>query len=148
MRGGTLSAEAQKQRIAMAFTQILYVSRIGVPAGERETAKTAILDSARRFNAEHGVTGCLALRGDFFVQVVEGPAAAVDEVMARIRTDPRHDDVEVRLSREVGTRTFPHWRMADIEFDQASTAAGDPLALPAVVLLTELIRLSERAARG
>lgn len=77
-----------------------------------DDALEAILHDARRRNTEVGITGILVYRDGRFVQLLEGPADAVDETLDRIRGDRRHQDV-VELDRNVTeTRWFPDWSMA------------------------------------
>jgi hypothetical protein len=129
----------------MAIAQVLYVSRSLVSDSDLSAEMVKILETARRFNARVDATGCLSIREGFFFQVVEGPAKAVDAVMARIAVDRRHADIEVKLRREVASRSFSDWRMAHVHAEDGS--GPDPRSAPAVVLLAELMRLSDAAAR-
>ena len=71
----------------------------------------AILRSARYENALDGVTGLLVFNGTHFMQVVEGSPAAIDDLLVRLRRDPRHSGIEVRDEREISERFFPDWTM-------------------------------------
>lgn len=70
-----------------------------------------ILDQARRNNARDGITGMLLYADGSFIQAVEGPPAAVDTLLARLRADPRHSDLHFLARYEVAERQFPDWSM-------------------------------------
>ena len=102
----------------MAITQLIYCSQ---PFGFDEPMLRGILLQARRNNARDGLTGALIARGDIYLQLLEGPAAAVATTFARIAVDNRHLAV-TRLSEiETDARLFPNWTMRD---DVAPSWAG------------------------
>ena len=49
-----------------------------------------ILTSAISHNTADGVTGGLVFNRSYFMQVLEGESATVEETFARISEDPRH----------------------------------------------------------
>lgn len=71
-----------------------------------------ILQSAVRNNLRDNITGALIFSGSIFVQILEGETDVLDQVMARISVDPRHDAVTVIAREEVGHRRFASWSMA------------------------------------
>ena len=112
-------------------------SHEGVPVGyERETIYavtysseavgefsdrdvTELLFAARRFNAQHGVTGRLLVLEDEktrrvtrFVQWLEGPEVSVQAVMKRVQADPRHRKIEVLVHGPAQQRRYAEWDMA------------------------------------
>jgi hypothetical protein len=127
----------------MSFAQLLYVSRSLLPQGDTDSALAAILVSARRSNLALDLTGCLASWDAHFVQILEGSPASIERAMQRIEADPRHTDISIRMRREVGTRSFPNWRMALADKRTAMRPIGNPVDLPVVILLSELMRLAE-----
>jgi hypothetical protein len=94
----------------MPMIQLIYASR---PFGFDEGALAAILIVARRCNERDGITGALICRGDLYLQLLEGPQAAVDAAYRRIERDPRHVDIKLLSRREVTERLFPGWAMRD-----------------------------------
>lgn len=66
---------------------------------------------ARDLNALDGITGMLVFNGMRFLQIIEGSAKAIDDLLARLRRDPRHSGLEVRDERFVEERSFPGWSM-------------------------------------
>jgi hypothetical protein len=71
-----------------------------------------MLEDSRLRNAKRNITGALVFSDGVFLQVLEGQKDDVDDLMDRIRRDPRHRDVTVILEEETDARIFPTWRMA------------------------------------
>lgn len=94
----------------MSLTRIIYASRpFGFDAGVLDD----ILTVSRRNNARDAITGALVCRADLYLQLIEGPDAAVQATYARIAADDRHDDIALLVSGPVEARLFPHWAMRD-----------------------------------
>jgi hypothetical protein len=87
---------------------VLYHSRFAGPW--EEAGLRALLERLRAHNAARDLTGLLLCSDDRFVQVLEGPEAAVCALYARIRRDPRHRDVAT-LREGLGPRRFAGWAM-------------------------------------
>lgn len=92
----------------MAWHQLVYSSR---PFGFDEAMLNGILMDARRFNPEHDITGALICRHDLFMQLLEGPEAAVQSLYRRICKDDRHLETRKLVDRTVERRMFPNWAM-------------------------------------
>ncbi len=90
--------------------QLIYSSR---PFGFDEAALNGILMTARRNNPRDGITGALICRHDLYLQLLEGPRAAVEARYQSIRRDDRHLEVVERFSRPAEERLFPNWAMRD-----------------------------------
>jgi hypothetical protein len=71
-----------------------------------------LLGQSRLRNAACGVTGLLVYAGGNFMQVLEGPEAAVEQTFARIQGDSRHKGLIVLLRCKVSDRYFAQWSMA------------------------------------
>ena len=90
--------------------QLVYISSaIGCGPGE----VSAILATSRRNNARLGITGLLYGDGTRFLQALEGPAAAIEQLYATIRADPRHRATVVLSRRDIAEREFGLWDMAE-----------------------------------
>ncbi len=94
----------------MAVTQLIYTSQ---PFGFDDAMLRGILSAARRNNPRSGITGALVCRHDIYLQLLEGEAAAVEELYARIVPDDRHLEPLCLWSGEVAARQFPAWAMRD-----------------------------------
>lgn len=93
----------------MALKSLTYTSlaRIDLQADDLE----AIHRTARELNALEGITGLLVFNGTHFLQILEGSEAAIDDLVERLRRDPRHHGVEIRQQGLVDRRSFPDWSM-------------------------------------
>jgi hypothetical protein len=100
----------------MALIHLVYVSR-RTPALTADELKQIVVQSTRR-NHAHGITGVLLCCGEHVMQLLEGEEAVVDAVFERIRNDPRHQDVQLLLHKQVSKRLFPESRMALAELDR------------------------------
>ena len=66
---------------------------------------------ARHLNSLDGITGLLVFNGTHFLQIIEGAERAIDDLLARLRRDPRHSGLEVRDEHMAEARSFPDWSM-------------------------------------
>lgn len=94
----------------MTILQLIYASQ---PFGFDNSMLAGILVGSRRNNPMHDITGCLIVRHDLYLQLLEGPANAVDALFERIKADNRHLDVRCLLHENVEARLFPDWAMRD-----------------------------------
>jgi hypothetical protein len=94
----------------MSLIQLIYVS---TPFGFDNPTLNQILSSARRNNARDQITGALICRADLYLQMLEGPRAAVTATFNRIMGDDRHLNVVLISCRDCKTRQFPTWHMRD-----------------------------------
>jgi hypothetical protein len=76
-----------------------------------DAALAVLLAQSRASNRDHDLTGMLLYRRGRFFQVLEGTQDAVDELMTKIRRDPRHTDVRVLLTESIEERRFTEWTM-------------------------------------
>lgn len=91
---------------------LVYFSRSTVEPDRVEAEIRSILDSARKQNSKHDVTGALLFSRGFFAQVLEGPLSSIQSTLEKIRTDSRHTDVSVLSCSPVARRNFASWSMA------------------------------------
>lgn len=112
-------------------------------------AVLAILKTARANNRLHGIVGALLLVDSVFLQVLEGPADAVDRLMANIRRDRRHDGVVALLEEVHGQQPpmFGDWSMGFCRLGAVDEIAGKGLQpLDLGPLLATLDRHPDRRA--
>jgi hypothetical protein len=70
-----------------------------------------ILDTARKNNAERGITGVLLYSEGVFIQLLEGDDDEVDHIFAQIEKDTRHKNMITLIDEDIRTRDFPDWSM-------------------------------------
>lgn len=91
------------------FTQIVYSSYATRAFNEGELAE--ILASSVKGNARRDITGLLLYTKGTFLQVLEGKADDIDEVLEIIKADPRHHRFDLLLRHPVKSRDFSQWNM-------------------------------------
>jgi len=87
----------------------------------------AIHRTARELNALDGITGLLIFNGTHFLQIIEGAPQAIDELVERLRRDPRHSGIEIRDQQEIEERSFPDWSMELVRVSASYFEAKDTM---------------------
>ncbi len=72
----------------------------------------AILAEAQRNNDRDDLTGALAAHDERYIQVIEGPASALDNLLRRLERDPRHRNIVILERAPIAARAFGQWAMA------------------------------------
>jgi blue light- and temperature-responsive anti-repressor len=83
-----------------------------------------LVKKARLRNRSLGVTGMLLYDNGRFLQTLEGPPAALAAVWASIRSDHRHDEIEVLTEHMISSRLFSDWDLLLYSRDHAPDAAN------------------------
>ena len=92
--------------------RVFYTSEI--VAGSNTEQLSDILSESRRNNATQGITGVLLEHAGQYHQILEGEEQAVDLLLERLRSDPRHRRLKVRFSEIASTRMFDAWSMVHL----------------------------------
>lgn len=95
---------------------LLFVSALSADAPADTVI--AIARQARRNNERTGITGLLVFDGENFAQLMEGPQDSVPAVADLMKTDHRHDRMEILHSAPASSaRRFPSWRLGYLVMD-------------------------------
>jgi uncharacterized membrane protein (DUF373 family) len=89
--------------------QILYISVATDPMSSEELVR--LLQQCRESNASKGVTGMLLYGNATFLQVLEGDEEVIEELLEKIRRDPRHRDLQVLYRKKIEQRQYSDWSM-------------------------------------
>jgi hypothetical protein len=103
--------------------QLTYVSSSALPVSTSQLDE--IVAVSRRNNTANGITGMLLHVDGSFLQILEGPAAAVEATYARIDRDPRHRGLLVIHRTDITQRAFKDWSMG---FQRLSRADAPDVA--------------------
>lgn len=100
-----------------------------------------------RNNAAQGITGALIHDADVFLQILEGPEAQVDALLAILERDPRHTDMAVVFRTRIDATSFEGWEMRLIENDATLNPVLSPYATgnrvePGSLLATQMNALA------
>src|SRR5262245_17964358 len=104
-----------RRRSVMVFAgmpglhRLIYVSRQALTGPDLNLALGRIVHDSVHNNRHSAVTGLLFCHAGWFVQVLEGPADAVQQTFARLAADPRHTDVKKISYEKVSGRLFADW---------------------------------------
>jgi len=112
---------------------LLYVSEASATF-EPEVGIEKIVVPSIEWNRSVGITGLLLYSGGFFSQYLEGDQGAVEDLIAKIKRDPRHHSLVIVQTMSRPKRIFPRWSLA---------YAGD-----AAFVTNEITRLYTIAQKG
>ncbi len=84
-----------------------------------ETDILDILEIARKFNSDNGITGILVYWAMTrqFMQILEGEKEAIFNLLDKIKQDSRHTGLNLIYDGEVSGRGFASWSMAFRNFE-------------------------------
>ena len=118
-----------------SLARLIYRSRSKLQGSASDIAREfgAILETSRRRNGDHDVTGALMFTSHLFIQALEGPALAVELTFDRICCDLRHEDVEVIEYVMIAERSFGNWSMNNLEPNSQTQALLSQSASPSEI---------------
>ena len=127
--------------------QIIYSSEAATPMQTDDLQE--LLDHARRSNGAKGITGALVYAEGIFLQILEGDKVLLQDLMAEIRRDVRHESVFVLREGEVPTAIFGSWKMAYVSATPKQVAqwAGVSAANDTTESLSETAEEQTRTAQ-
>ena len=105
---------------------LVYCSRVADGTDDATVAR--IIETARRCNPAHGITGLLMFGNGIFFQWLEGPRDNVLQLMANVKADPRHENlVQLSSVEVVRERLFSDWDMELVTRDDIRDVLVDAL---------------------
>jgi hypothetical protein len=118
--------------------QIIYSSESATPMQMEDLEE--ILEGARSNNGSKGITGALVYVEGVFLQILEGDRGIVENLMAKIARDVRHETVTILRESEIPTAVFSDWKMAYVSATAEQVAKWAGLSGTAEIpeILTDL----------
>ncbi len=104
-----------------------------------------LVQAAQIRNAKEAITGLMLYDEGRFYQWLEGPAESVARLLAYIRTDNRHTDVEVLSEKRTSTRQFGDWKMRLATRGARSIHSGQNVVVPSALSLEDIRRHPDHA---
>lgn len=101
-----------------------------------------ILGKARDFNFKNGITGCLLLHNNEFIQILEGDKKILKDLIEKIKKDVRHSHVMVLAENEIEKRVFDQWSMAYHKVEN-----DDVINVDKIIFVNNFLTLSELIAK-
>ena len=89
--------------------QITYVSDASNGLAPDEVFR--VVEASASNNLRDDLTGFLIFSRNRFFQLLEGPEDRIDDLLARLKRDPRHGNIEVLSRAAITERSFPRWQM-------------------------------------
>ena len=109
----------------MKLTSVTYTSLARIDGtSELEDIETG----SREWNARNDVTGFMIYNGTHFLQLIEGAETVIDDLVDRVRQDPRHTGFEIRDRQKVDRRSFPGWPLEVVRVNASYFEARDTIA--------------------
>ena len=94
--------------------QVIYVSE---RTDFSDNSLTNIFDTSQKNNPEKGITGCLLIGSNSYLQFLEGPSSAVEELYLKIKVDSRHKNVKKLHEQSIEKKLFLLWSMKFAPFN-------------------------------
>ena len=83
--------------------RVIYVSK---KTDTSSDSLTNIYDISQKNNSESGISGCLLIGSDSYLQLLEGPDSAVEKLYSRIKMDSRHKKVKKLFEQHIEEKSF------------------------------------------
>ena len=100
---------------------VIYTSR---PTFFDNDVLDGILNTSRSNNTECEVTGSLIFHSDLYLQLLEGPSEAIDELYQKILADSRHTEITKLRDENTERRLFASWTMKSDVFESWMLSRG------------------------
>ena len=94
--------------------QVIYVSEITDTSSD---SLTDIYDISQKNNFQSGISGCLLIGSNSYLQLLEGPKSAVENLYSKIQVDSRHKKVKKLFEQHIEEKLFPSWSMKFAPFN-------------------------------
>ena len=109
----------------MALIQLIYTSTL---VADTPDVMADILQTSRRANKSHNISGMLLCAKGGVLQVLEGEDAVVSKLYRSIELDKRHNNIFLLSKTEIVERQFASWamgfrRLTETEISKSPIAA-------------------------
>ena len=94
--------------------QVIYVSE---KTDTSSDSLTDIYDISQKNNRESGISGCLLIGSNSYLQLLEGPDIAVENLYSKIKMDSRHKKVKKLFAQHIEEKLFSSWSMKFAPFN-------------------------------
>ena len=94
--------------------QVIYVSE---KTDTSSGSLTDIYDISQKNNSESEISGCLLIGSNSYLQLLEGPDSAVENLYSKIKVDNRHKKVKKLFEQHIDEKLFSSWSMKFAPFN-------------------------------
>ena len=127
-----MASGATSKPSGQTLCRLVYTSARANDCSDADVAD--IVETAKRNNPQHSLTGLLLHTDTRFVQVLEGPYENVIAVYEKISKDTRHIGARVRFCEAANQRHFASWGMGSSAINNSDIADADERSYYASVL--------------
>ena len=120
----------------MEMYELIYCSIANPSLKEKDVFN--ILEKARDFSSKEGITGCLLLHNNNFIQIPEGNKKILQDLIGEIKKDVRQNSVMVLAENKIANRVFDQWNMAYHKVE-----INDVINLDRLIFVNNFLTLSE-----
>ena len=145
------SVRLWKKEVSMQaeLKRVVYVSE---KTDVSDTTLKDIIASSKANNPEEDITGCLLSGSNSFLQLLEGPAEAINTLYSKISRDNRHKNVITLCDEKIDERLFLSWSMKlapfeNMEWSNEDFNSGNFLNITCEEALNVFVRLNEFTRR-
>ncbi len=110
MKKNAIIRKSQNEKGVMNECRLIYKSVSKDEFVSNETVESISQKGAIN-NSKKGISGLLILTGNHFLQVLEGPETAVNELFQKICLDDRHQQIKLINYDLITQRQFEVWSM-------------------------------------
>jgi len=71
----------------------------------------ALTKATHANNVKNEITGILSYQDGYFLQYVEGDDETIDDLIIKVASDKRHENLQILLSQTLSNRKFTKWSM-------------------------------------
>ena len=107
-------AELLEVGVKTQLKQVIYVSEISDTSSD---SLTNIYDISQKNNSKSGISGCLLIGSNSYLQLLEGPDSAVENLYSKIQMDSRHKKVKKLFEQNIEEKLFSSWSMKFAPFN-------------------------------
>ena len=94
--------------------QVIYASE---KTDTSSDSLTDIYDISQKNNLKSGISGCLLIGSNSYLQLLEGPDSAVENLYSKIKMDSRHKKVKKLFEQHIEEKLFSSWSMKFAPFN-------------------------------
>ena len=94
--------------------QVIYVSE---KTDTSSDSLTHIYNISQKNNSESRISGCLVIGSNSYLQLLEGPDSAVENLYSKIKMDSRHKKVKKLFEQHIEEKSFSSWSMKFAPFN-------------------------------
>lgn len=102
------------------LVQLVFASVATQPCSQTQEA---ILQQARKHNADSAITGALCYGYGIYLGAMEGERSQINRIYAEVLRDERHAHAQLLYFSEISERTFAHWPLGRVNLESLNPSA-------------------------